>query len=156
MSYRATKTTDELPAALFEFLAQGQAGVLLTTGKDGYPNSAFTWLVATGNRTLQFVADIGSATLDNLVRESQAAIQILGAGNLTFLIKGKTRVVKPDLGSDTIRLAQVELAVESVKDQSWAGVTVAPLSFEWPEAQRQAMQKFEKAIILEMRSTAAR
>lgn len=156
MSYHAKKTTSELPPALFEFLAQGQSGILLTTGSDGYPNSAFTWLVATDSRTVQFVADIGSATLDNLLRDSLAAIQVLGIGNLTFLIKGKARVVKPELGSHTIRLAQMELAVDQVKDQSWAGVQVAPLSFEWPEDQRMAMQEFEESIIAEMRAAAAK
>lgn len=156
MSYQAKKTTSELPPALFEFLAHGQSGILLTTGSDGYPNSAFTWLVATDHRTLQFVADMGSATLDNLLRESRAAIQVLGSGSLTFLIKGTTRVVKPQLGSDTIRLSQLELAVESVKDQAWAGVTVAPLSFEWQETRRAAMREFEERIIAEMRAAAAK
>jgi hypothetical protein len=44
------------------------------------------------------------------------------------------------------------LNVSEVKDQSWPGVTVQPLGYQWPPEQREAMLAVEQALYYEMRT----
>jgi hypothetical protein len=137
---------------LLQILRQGCPALLLTIGPDGFPHTAFTWAVTREATTLRFAADHGSVTLTNLERESRAALQIISLDNLVFLVKGATRLVKPQIEAAPFRVAMMDLAVSEIKDQSWPGVRVQPLGYEWPPEQRESMLAMEQAVYAEMRS----
>jgi len=147
----SSRVTNELPASLANALKLGSPALLLTIGEDGFPSTAYTWIVATNSSVIRFGADHGSATLTNLEREGRASLQIIGQNNLTFLVKGTTSPIKPQIEAAPFKIAMMSLAVVEVKDQSWPGVIVKPLGYEWLPEQRDKMQAMEQAVYAEMR-----
>jgi quercetin dioxygenase-like cupin family protein len=121
-----------------DFVAEGDAPLLLF-----YANVAYTWAAAPDARRVRFGADHGSATLANLQHDGRASLQIVGPGNLVFLVKGAAQTIKDRIAAAPFRLALMELAMAEAKDQAWPGVTVAPLAYEWPADQREAMRAME-------------
>ena len=150
-----TRTTSELPEKLLAWLHPGGPALLLTMGEDGFPNVAYTWAAAPDARRIRFGADHGSATLANLQRDGRAALEFVGPGNLVFLVKGTTRMLQERIAAAPFRIALIEMVVTETKDQSWPGVIVAPLAYEWPEDQREAMRAMEQAVYVELREAEA-
>jgi hypothetical protein len=145
------RVTTHLPNALLDVLKEGCPALLLTMGEDGFSSTAYTWIVALDSTSIRFGADHGSATLASLDREGRASIQLIGPGNLIFLIKGTTSPVKSQIEATPIKMAMMAMEVESVKDQSWPGVSVQPLAYEWAPEQRPEMLAMEQAVYDEMR-----
>ena len=141
----------QLPDSLLNVLRTGSTALLVTMGEDGFPNTAFTWALAVTPTTIRFGADHGSATLSNLEREGRASLQIIGEGNLIFLIKGTTRQIRPQIEAAPFKIAMLAMEVAMVKDQSWPGVHIQPLYYEWSPEQRQEMLAMERAVYAEMR-----
>ncbi|MBI2313830.1 MAG: pyridoxamine 5'-phosphate oxidase family protein [Betaproteobacteria bacterium] len=146
-----SRTTPELPARLLAYVGPGALAVLLTVGEDGYSTVAYGWIAAPDAKRVRFGADYGSATLANLQREGRAALQIVGTDNLVFLVKGAARQLKERIAAAPMKMALWEMNVVEAKDQSWPGVVPAPLAFEWPIEQRDAMLRTEHAVYAEMR-----
>jgi len=140
----------QLSEALFASLARGAPGLLITIRLDSYPGTAFTWLVAKSRNQLLFGADHGTTTLENLVREKRATLQVIQPGNLVYLISGTARMVKERIDAAPFNMGLWALDVVEVKDQSWPGVSVAPLGYLWPADVREEMLKMEKAVFSEM------
>lgn len=148
MSERVTK---ELPNYLLSVLQNGTPAILVSIGDDGYPNTAFTWLVALSSTTLRFGVDHGTATLENLKRRKSPALQVIAPGNLVYIIKGNVRQLKERMKAAPFKVGMWEMEVEEVKDQSWPGVKVHPLGYEWEPDQREEMIAMERAVYEEMR-----
>lgn len=129
--------------------------MLLTVGDDGFPNTAYTWAVAPDARRVRFGADYGSRTLDNLKRNGKSALQIVGPEGVLFLVKGQSSMIKEFIEAAPFRISMMEMSIAEVKDQSWAGVTVAPLCYHWPEQQRAERQAMEKTVFAEMISASS-
>jgi Pyridoxamine 5'-phosphate oxidase len=144
-------TTPVLPNKLLIHLRMGAPALLLTMGGDGYPNLAYTWAAAPDARRVRFGADHGSATLANLQRDGRASLQFVGPGNLAFLVKGAARTIKDRIAAAPFRIALMEIVVAEAKDQSWPGVTVSPLTYEWPADRREAMLEMEQSVYAELR-----
>lgn len=144
--------TPLMPEKLVAYLRAGAPGLLLTCGADGYPTSAFTWVVALGPDRARFAVDDGGSTMANLERGGQAALQVIGQGEISFLVKGRARRLQPRLEAAAPYLIQLwEMAVIGAKDQSWPGVTTSALTYDWPAEQREAMLAMEQAVYREMR-----
>lgn len=148
--------TPHMPEKLKAYLRPGAPGLLLTAGSDGYPTSAFTWIVALDTARARFAVDEGGSTLANLQRSGQASLQVIGQGDVSFLVKGRARQLKPRLESAAPYLIQLwEMEVIGAKDQSWPGVATSALAYEWPAEQREAMLAMEQAVYKEMREAEA-
>ncbi|MBM4422281.1 MAG: hypothetical protein FJ030_02680 [Chloroflexi bacterium] len=148
-----SRVTSELPDRLLAALRAGTPALLLTVNDDGFANAAHTWAAAPDSRRIRFGADHGSVSLANLQREERASLQIMAAGNLAYLVKGAARTLKERIAAAPFRIALIEMAVSEVKDQSWPGVTVAPLAYEWPDDKREAMLAMEQAVYTELRES---
>ena len=142
---------NRLPDPLLKLLQTGCPALLLTVGEDGFPSAAYTWTAAVSPTRIRFGADHGSHTLANLQRQGRASLQIIGRGKLTFLIKGLVSQVKPEIEAAPFKIALMALDTTEVKDQSWPGVTVQPLAYDWAPDQRKAMLAMERAVYAEMR-----
>ena len=141
-----------LPDKLIDYLRPGAPALMLTTGTDGYPGSAYTWIVVMDAKRLRFAVDLGSSAMDNLQRSGQVAIQIIGPGDISFLVKGKARLIKDRIeAAAPASIMLWEMDVMAAKDQSWPGVATRALMYEWPAAQREAMLMMEQAVYAEMR-----
>ncbi len=147
--------TSEMPPRLVGFLERGAPAILATVDDDGWPHLVMTWAAARDSHTVRFGADIGSTTLRNLGREGRATLQVIGPENILFLIKGEARQVKDRIEAAPFPIAMMELTVTWVKDQSWPGVVVTPLSYQWVGEQREAMAAVERAVLTELREWSA-
>ena len=144
--------TPQMPEKLVACLRPGAPGLLLTSGADDYATSAFTWILSLDAGRLRFAVDEGGSTMANLQRSGQAALQIIGPGDISFLVKGRARMLKPKLDGAAPYVIQLwEMEVIGAKDQSWPGVSTSALAYEWPAEQREAMLKMELAVYKEMR-----
>ncbi len=144
--------TKELPERLVGFLRPGAPGLLLSCGADGYPSSAYTWVMVIDAKRLRFGVDHGGSAMANIERSGQASLQIIGPGNVVFLIKGSARKVKERIAAaEPASIALYEMAVFGAKDQSWPGVSTTALCYEWPAENRAAMLKMEQDVYAEMR-----
>jgi len=144
--------TPQMPEKLVACLRPGAPGLLLTSGADDYATSAFTWIVALDASRVRFAVDEGGSTLANLQRGGQASLQVIGQGDISFLVKGRARLLKPQLDGAAPYVIQLwEMEVVCAKDQSWPGVSTSALAYEWPAAQREAMLRMEQAVYQEMR-----
>jgi hypothetical protein len=144
--------TTELPEKLVDYLGPGAPGLLLTAGADGYASSAYTWVAGMDAKRLRFAVDQGGSAMANLLRSGQASLQIIGPGDVTFLIKGRARQIKERLAAaEPYAIMLYEMEVMGAKDQSWPGVATSALKYEWPAEQREAMLKMEQAVYAEMR-----
>ena len=144
--------TPQMPEKLVACLRPGAPGLLLTSGADDYATSAFTWIVALDASRVRFDVDEGGSTLANLQRGGQASLQVIGQGDISFLVKGRARLLKPQLDGAAPYVIQLwEMEVVGAKDQSWPGVSTSALAYEWPAAQREAMLRMEQAVYQEMR-----
>ena len=145
-----------LPNTLFEYLRPGAPALMLTMGADGYPASAFTWALAIDARRLRFGVDLGSSSLENLQHSGRVSIQVIGSGAVSFLLKGTAQLMKQRIeAAAPAEIMLWEMRVLTAKDQSWPGVAMRALEYEWPAAQREAMRRMEQAVYAEMRDYAA-
>jgi hypothetical protein len=142
--------TTELSDEQRDLLHGGSAGILITVGEDGLPTTAFVWAVAASKKTVRFATE-GSATLANLERRPNASLQILGANNQVFLIKGGTSIAKPRLDAVPFESTVMSLYVTEVKDQRWPEVVVSPLTYEWASDRRDEWRAIEQAVYKELR-----
>lgn len=144
--------TPTLPEKLSGYLRPGAPALLLTAGADGYATSAYTWALAPDAGRIRFAVDVGGSSMSNLQRNAQASIQVIGPGDVSFLVKGKARLMKERLASAEPYSIQLwEMAVMGAKDQSWTGVSTTALMYQWPAEQREAMLRMEQAVYSEMR-----
>ena len=147
--------TTTLPEKLVGYLRPGAPALLLTSGADGYSTSAYTWALSLDNKRLRFAVDVGGSSMTNLQRSGQASIQIIGPGDVSFLVKGKARMLKERIDSAApYSIMLFEMDVMGAKDQSWTGVSTTALMYEWPAEQRETMLKMEQAVYAEMRDCA--
>ena len=142
--------TTELTDAQFQTLQRGCAGLLVTVGEDSFPTTAFVWTVAASRTKVRFGTE-GGATLANLERERKASLQVIGAENRIFLIKGNTSLAKPRLEAVPFESAMISLEVAEVRDQTWPEVYVRELSYEWTSDRREEWLGIEQAVYREMR-----
>ena len=144
-----------LAPRLIDYLRPGAPALMLTTGSDGYAGSAYTWVVAMDAMRLRFGVDLGSSSMKNLQRSGQVAIQVIGPGDISFLVKGKARRIKDRIEAAAPASVMLwEMAVVASKDQSWPGVGTTALGYEWPADKREAMLRMEHAVYAEMRDFA--
>lgn len=144
--------TTDMPEKLVGYLRPGAPGLLLSCGADGYPSSAYTWVMVMDNKRLRFGVDLGGSAMSNLERSGQASIQIIGPGDVVFLVKGRVRKIKERIeAAAPASIMLYEMEVIGAKDQSWPGVATTALMYEWPAERRDAMLKMEQAVYSEMR-----
>ena len=139
--------TPTLPDKLYGYLRPGAPALMLTTGIDAYPTSAYTWVVSLDHKRLRFGVDVGGSAMTNLDRSGQASLQIIGPGDVSYLVKGRSRRIKERIdASAPASIMLYEMDVMGAKDQSWTGVSTTALMYEWPAEQREAMLKMEQAV----------
>lgn len=149
------RVSDTLPRRLVEYLRPGAPVLMLTTGSDGYPGAAYTWVVAMGQTRMRLGVDVGGSSLDNLRRNGLLSIQVIGPGDMSFLVKGKARPIKDRIeAAAPVAVMLWEMDVVNARDQSWPGVMVTALAYEWPATTREAMLGMERAVYSEMRTHA--
>lgn len=145
------KTTPVLSGQVEELLRSGVPAVLVTVGEDGWGHAAMTWAAAVAADRVRFVADHGSATLANLVREGKASLQVIGGDNVLALIKGQVRERRARITASPFGMAMWEMGVTEVRDQAWGPVAVSPLAYRWVGPEAETLSRMEQAVLAELR-----
>ncbi len=134
-----------------EYTLRGVPGMVLTVDSEGFPHSSFTWIVATSLDQLRFAADHGGTTLANIERSGIASVQITLDEGQPYLIKGNVAMASLIIQSAPFKVALMEMEILEVRDQSWSGVNVRPLTYEWAPEEHEKMLEVEQEIYAEMR-----
>ncbi len=143
----------KIPDTLYALLERGTTAILATYGSDGYPNAVMTWAASGDPQRIRFGVDLGTSTLANIERENRASLQIIGSENVIFLVKGTTRMVKERIEAlpPPHVMCIMEMTPQSVKDQSWMGVTVTPPAYQWTGGNAEKMAEAERSALAEIR-----
>jgi len=136
-----------LPEPLYTKLKDGLTCLLATTGDDGYPHVGFAWAAARDEQTIWFTVDLDSRTLANLEQSGRAALQFVAEGNLIYLVKGPCIIAQSKLDAPPLTMGIWEMQVAEVRDQGWAGVQVAPLSYRFEGRGAEKFQAAERKAI---------
>lgn len=134
-----------------QYALHGTRGLVLTVDTEGFPHSSFTWVVATAVDQLRFAADHGGSTLANIERTGIASVQITIDEGQPYLVKGKVTTASSLIQSAPFKVALMEMEILEVRDQSWIGVNVSPLQYEWAPEEHGRMLEVEQAVYAEMR-----
>lgn len=134
-----------------EYALLGTPGSVLTVDGEGFPHSSFTWVVATEVNQLRFAADREGTTLANIERTGVASVQITLDEGQPYLAKGNVAMVSSLIQAAPFEVALIEMKILEVRDQSWIGVNVRPLKYEWAPEEHEKMLEVEQAIYAEMR-----
>lgn len=143
--------TSEIPPKVLSFLLQGGPAILATVGPDDWPHTVMTWVTSRDSLAIRFAGDVGSTTMSNLERKAKATLQIIGPDDILFLIKGHVQQIKAQVESTDFPISVMEMTVTEVKNQSWPGVIVSPVSYHWIGEHRDKMIAMEQAMLAELR-----
>ncbi len=148
MNSRAKKL---LSYKLADYIALGTPGQAITVDSEGFPHTSFTWVVTNSIHLLRFGADRGSPTLADIERSGNATVQIITDEGQPYLIKGVAVVLKDSIDSAPFPMALIEMEILEVLDQSWIGVSVNSMGYEWAPDERDEMDEVVQDVYLEMR-----
>ena len=136
---------------LADTIALGMPGQVLTVDEGGFPHTSFTWVTTNSIHLLRFGADHGSPTIANIDRSGLAAVQIITDEGQPYLIKGVAAIAKTTIESAPFAMALAEIEILEVLDQSWIGVSVNPVDYEWAPEDQEQMLEMQQAVYKEMR-----
>ncbi|MGZ4162385.1 MAG: pyridoxamine 5'-phosphate oxidase family protein [Neobacillus sp.] len=87
----------------------------------GGPNvSAISWVLAKDDSTIYFAVDNRSRILENIKKNNQAVLTII-ANESTYSIQGKALIKEERLNDVPLKLALVEITIQSVRDVMFYG-----------------------------------
>jgi len=140
-----------LPDNIVEFLQGGKSVVIATVDEQGQPlTTIMTWVVARDNETVAIAMDQRGRALQNIRKNGQIALEILG-DNITFGARGTARVVKEKMDSSPFPSAIVEVKITECKDHSVPGLIYKGPTYEFA-ADKQHRYEIEQAVFEELRS----
>lgn len=125
------KEHTDISGGLATLLAAGTPAILLTVDESGFPHTAFTYAITTEAHRLAVAVDEATRTLANLERTGKASVQILGGGNIVYLLKGRVYVSSGRLTASPVPSRRAEIEIQSVKNQAWSGVAVEALAYHY-------------------------
>jgi hypothetical protein len=147
----STSHTPVLSEPVWRVLQAGSPAILITTGEDGWGHGVMTWAVAVASDRVRFGVDHGTRTVANLQRTGKAALQVIARDNILVLIKGQARQVRARIDAAPFGMEMWEATLTEVKDQTFGGVIVSPLHFEWIGPRAEEMRAVERAVLEELR-----
>lgn len=108
-------------------LLQKERYVLLATidHETGAPAvSAISWVFAPDKERVRFAVDSRSRIIANVQKHPDVVLTLIGAGS-TYAINGKARVAVERMEDVPLKLAMVEVAIETVRDVMFYGSRIS-------------------------------
>lgn len=140
-----------LPEHIIEFLQGGKSVVIATVDEQGLPlTTIMTWVVARDNQTVAIAMDQRGRACQNIRRNGQIAMEILG-DNITFGARGSAKVVKEKMDSSPFPSAIIEVKITECKDHSVPGLIYKGPTYEFA-ADKQHRYEIEQAVFEELKS----
>ncbi len=122
----AETVANSLSEELFQYL-QKERFVLLGTidHESGAPTlSAISWVFAPNPQTIRFAVDSRSRIIANIQKEPKVVLNLIAAGS-TFAINGKATLASERMEEVPLKLAMIEISIESVRDVMFYGSRIS-------------------------------
>ncbi len=122
----AETVAHSLSEELFALLQQERFVMLGTIDHEsGAPTlSAISWVFAPNPQTIRFAVDSRSRIIANVAKEPKVVLNLIGAGS-TYAINGKAKVAVERMEDVPLKLAMIEVAIESVRDVMFYGSRIS-------------------------------
>ncbi|MET3288113.1 UNVERIFIED_CONTAM: hypothetical protein ABID98_000683 [Brevibacillus sp. OAP136] len=89
-----------------------------------HPLGSISWVVATTHQTVRIAIDNRSRILANLQKTPSVSLHLLGNGS-SYEIAGRVASIEERLDGVPLKLAKVEIAVETVRDIMFYGSRIS-------------------------------
>lgn len=86
--------------------------------------SAISWVYALNSQTIRFAVDSRSRIIANIQKDSKVVLNLIGAGS-TYSINGNATLAKERMEEVPLKLAMIEVAIESVRDVMFYGSRIS-------------------------------
>ncbi|MGF9796451.1 pyridoxamine 5'-phosphate oxidase family protein [Brevibacillus agri] len=122
----AETVSQTLSEELFALLQKERFVTLGTVDHEtGAPSlSSLSWTLAVNSGLIRFAVDNRSRILANIAKELQVVLHLIGAGS-SFAINGRAAVKAERLEGVPLKLALVEIAIDSVRDVMFYGSRIS-------------------------------
>ncbi|EJL42359.1 hypothetical protein BAG01nite_22320 [Brevibacillus agri] len=122
----AETVSQTLSEELFALLQKERFVTLGTVDHEtGAPSlSSLSWTLAVNSGLIRFAVDNRSRILANIAKEPQVVLHLIGAGS-SFAINGRAAVKAERLEGVPLKLALVEIAIDSVRDVMFYGSRIS-------------------------------
>jgi len=122
----AETVSRSLSEELFALLQQERFITLGTIDHEsGAPSlSSLSWTYAPNVESIRFAVDNRSRILTNIAKEPQVVLHLIGAGS-SFAINGKAVLKTERLEEVPLKLAMVEITIETIRDIMFYGSRIS-------------------------------
>ncbi|WP_289139046.1 pyridoxamine 5'-phosphate oxidase family protein [uncultured Brevibacillus sp.] len=122
----AETVSRSLSEELFALLQQERFITLGTIDHEsGAPSlSSLSWTYAPNVESIRFAVDNRSRILTNIAKEPQVVLNLIGAGS-SFAINGKAVLKTERLEEVPLKLAMVEITIETIRDIMFYGSRIS-------------------------------
>ena len=122
----AETVSNTLSEELFQLLQQERFVLLGTIDHEsGAPTiSAISWVLAFTPQTIRFAVDNRSRIITNIQKEPKVVFNLIGSGS-TFAINGTARQVSERMEDVPLKLAMIEVSIDSVRDVMFYGSRIS-------------------------------
>ncbi|WP_139490192.1 pyridoxamine 5'-phosphate oxidase family protein [Brevibacillus dissolubilis] len=122
----AETVANSLSEELFQLLQQERFTTLGTIDhENGAPSlSAISWVAAIDKHTIRFAVDNRSRIIQNISKTPNVVLNVIGAGS-TYAINGTAGLLTEKMEDVPLKLANVEVKIESVRDIMFYGSRIS-------------------------------
>ncbi|MGC5325571.1 pyridoxamine 5'-phosphate oxidase family protein [Brevibacillus sp. SYSU BS000544] len=122
----AETVANSLSEELFRLLQQERFVQLGTIDHEtGAPSlSSISWVFSPNPQTIRFAVDSRSRIITNIQKEPKVVLNLIGAGS-TYAINGNATLAIERLEEVPLKLAMIEVQIESVRDVMFYGSRIS-------------------------------
>ncbi|WP_232698348.1 pyridoxamine 5'-phosphate oxidase family protein [Brevibacillus daliensis] len=122
----AETVAESLSEELYQILQQEHFVTLGTVDHEskGPSLNAISWALAIDKKTIRFAVDSRSRIISNVQRNPQVVVNLIGAGS-TYSINGKASLLTEKLEDVPLKLAMINIDIESVRDIMFYGSRIS-------------------------------
>lgn len=122
----AETVSQSLSEELFALLQQERFLTLCTIDQEtgGPAMSSISWVYAPTHDTLRFAVDNRSRIIANIQKQPKVAVHLIGVGS-SYVINGNAAVAMERMAEVPLKLAMVEIKIETVRDIMFYGSRIS-------------------------------
>jgi nitroimidazol reductase NimA-like FMN-containing flavoprotein (pyridoxamine 5'-phosphate oxidase superfamily) len=141
-----------------ELFALLQKERFLTLGtidhESGAPSlSSISWVFAPNHHTVRFAVDNRSRIITNINHNPQVVLHLIGAGS-SYAINGKARVAVEKMEEVPLKLAMVEVTIDTVRDVMFYGSRISVEPQYEKTYDKKAADKLDNQVMTALRNIA--
>ncbi|HZG16878.1 MAG TPA: pyridoxamine 5'-phosphate oxidase family protein [Candidatus Bathyarchaeia archaeon] len=122
--------------------------------ESGAPSlSSLSWVYAPTQQKIRFAVDNRSRIIANITKEPQVVLHLIGAGS-SYAINGKAKVTVERLEGVPLKLAAIEVTIETVRDVMFYGSRISVEPQYEKTYDKNAAEKLDNQVMTALRGLA--